>query len=91
MFKKMPKIFDYLEDQRGCPICNRVIEFYAGKPKVGTICNGCGVEFGYDDVEATHEQLKRAYIAAGSPFWPRELMRRDMDPTFQTWLEVFHA
>lgn len=92
MFNKpMPKIFDYLEDQGPCPICNRVIEFYAGKPIEFEICNGCGVQFGYDDCSVSWAELKEAYIAAGSPFWPREVMRRDLAPGLKTWLEVFHG
>ncbi len=56
-----------------CPVCGfaELPESHldpTGSPTY-SICPCCGVHFGADDVEATHEDLRRAWIAGGAEWW----------------------
>lgn len=47
-----------------CPVCG-----YAdlkAAPQDYEICPSCGTEFGLDDSERTHEELRKAWIASGA-------------------------
>ena len=33
------------------------------------ICPCCGTEFGYDDATRSHAELRKAWLAAGAPWW----------------------
>lgn len=60
------------EDHHTCPVCG-----YAqlvGPPKDYLICPSCGTEFGSDDVAVTHEELRIAWLAAGSPWFSRHTL-----------------
>jgi hypothetical protein len=35
------------------------------------ICPCCGTEFGYDDSGASHEELRRRWLARGAPWFSR--------------------
>ena len=50
-----------------CPVC-----FYDGlaeEPKDYNICDCCGTEFGSDDSETAHSDLRAAWIAAGAQWF----------------------
>src|ERR1700739_159986 len=38
------------------------------------ICPSCGTEFGYDDANRSHEELRAAWLAAGAP-WRSKAIR----------------
>ena len=49
-----------------CPVCG----FEMGEPPADyNICPSCGTEFGVSDVNASIEQLRRAWIATGPVWW----------------------
>ena len=53
-----------------CPIC-----FYDALPYPPAdyhICLCCGTEFGNDDAEFSHEQLREMWVASGAPWFFRE-------------------
>lgn len=52
-----------------CPICgyNRLKE----PPEDFSICPCCGTEFGFDDFEVSHDQLRDRWIANGMPWFSR--------------------
>ena len=50
------------------------------------ICPSCGTEFGNNDANRTHEQLREAWIAKGMPWWstsPRDPRPEGWDPAAQ--------
>jgi hypothetical protein len=50
-----------------CPICG-----YDGlirPPKNDMICPSCGTQHGYDDFAHTPQELRQAWIQAGSAWW----------------------
>lgn len=55
-----------------CPVC--YLEGLEEDPKQPTyeICPQCGTEFGADDEDATHAQLRTAWIRGGRKYWFRE-------------------
>lgn len=49
-----------------CPVCG-----YSSLPRPADdylICPSCGVEFGYDDSVASHEELRKEWIEKGMPW-----------------------
>jgi len=65
-----------------CPVC-----FYPempAPPRDWNICPCCGVEFGFDDVEMTHEELRAEWILEGYEwFSPTTLPPENWDPRAQ--------
>ena len=50
-----------------CPVCG-----YDGMPDPPAdfeICPCCGTEFGNDDFDATHEELRARWVAGGARWW----------------------
>ena len=50
-----------------CPVCG-----YSGLELPAadfTICSSCGTEFELDDEIRTHDELRRAWLAAGAPWF----------------------
>lgn len=51
-----------------CPVC-----FYdeLDEPPDNNfdICPSCGTEFGYDDFNASHDELRKRWIAGGCKWW----------------------
>lgn len=50
-----------------CPICEYGLDFDPAKLDY-SICEQCGVEFGYDEIEH-YSKIRAAWIKAGRPFW----------------------
>ena len=60
-----------------CPICgNPNLQDNPAKITY-EICEGCGVEFGYEDPD-TYPQIKERWIAAGRPVWKDTYGNREM-------------
>lgn len=49
-----------------CPVCGNAL---SAPPLDFTICPCCGTEFGNDDQDWTHEQLRNAWLDKGAPWW----------------------
>ena len=49
-----------------CPVCGYPLQWPAADFH---ICPSCGTEFGYDDAGRTHDDLRAAWIQAGSHWW----------------------
>jgi len=58
-----------------CPVCGfgQLLEPPYDKSGGASfeICPSCGTEFGYDDATKSHAELRKAWLAAGSPWWSR--------------------
>jgi hypothetical protein len=52
-----------------CPVCGYTK--LIAPPKDYMICPSCGTEFGNDDFEFSHEELRQEWIAAGAPWFSR--------------------
>ena len=52
-----------------CPICEFAGMEYPAT--FGEICPRCGTQFGVSDDEATHDELRRGWIANGAKWWDR--------------------
>jgi hypothetical protein len=50
-----------------CPVCG--YDQLTNPPKDYMICPCCGTEFGNDDFEVSHEQLRRQWLEAGAPWF----------------------
>jgi len=64
-----------------CPVC-----FYDNMPNAPQdyhICPCCGTEFGNDDQERTHEQLRQFWISTGAKWFFRE-----PPPLWNPWLQL---
>lgn len=60
-----------------CPVCD-----YAELHRPPTdymICPQCGTEFGTDDSELTHAQLREAWITGGKRFWRTEIKKQETE------------
>lgn len=55
-----------------CPICDNPNLDQDPLERKFNICPICGVEFGVDDFEISHEELRKAYQEAGYPDWRKE-------------------
>lgn len=49
-----------------CPVCGYEMD---DPPRDHNICPSCGTEFGLHDVNATIEELRRAWIESGPKWW----------------------
>lgn len=54
-----------------CPVCS--FDKMPWPPEDYNICHQCGTEFGNDDAEHTHAELRKAWVDAGSKFWYEEV------------------
>jgi hypothetical protein len=54
-----------------CPVCGFGGMLYP--PNDYNICSCCGTEFGLDDVEITHRELRREWLRNGAPWFSDEL------------------
>lgn len=50
-----------------CPVCG-YLEM-PNPPEDYNICSCCGTEFGYEDIELTHEQLRGKWMYDGYPWF----------------------
>ena len=57
-------------------------------PGDSNICSSCGTEFGYDDVSKTHDQLTRAWVAKGAPWFSKYA---SPPPDWIPWLQMINA
>jgi hypothetical protein len=67
-----------------CPVC-----FYAGLPYPPAdyhICLCCGTEFGNDDEEFSHAQLREMWIASGAQWF-----FRTPPAGWNPWVQLLHA
>jgi hypothetical protein len=53
-----------------CPVC--AYPELTHPPADYMICPCCGTEFGHDDFAASYEELRRAWLAAGAPWFSEE-------------------
>ena len=67
--------FDPTDDrvvQHVCPVCGFTglfeSQFSDGNPSF-EICHCCGTQFGYDDANTTHEELRRRWLRSGAKWW----------------------
>lgn len=60
-----------------CPVCltDSLEDPYT--PNSFDICGMCGVEFGYEDTNTSHEELRKIWLDAGSPNWQKETVKPD--------------
>jgi hypothetical protein len=67
-----------------CPVCY----FYklAEEPKDYNICECCGTEFGNDDCDLSHEELRNAWIDSGARWFFRE-----PPPLWNPWTQLLMA
>ena len=54
-----------------CPVCG--FDELPAPPTDFEICSSCGTEFGLDDYERTHEQLRLEWIVRGAKWWSRSV------------------
>lgn len=65
-----------------CPVCG--FTGLPDPPKDFNICPCCGTEFENDDFDATHEELRAAWVANGSKWWSNYTKTpADFDPIKQ--------
>lgn len=64
--------------EEACPVC-----FYAGSYELWDICECCGTEFGFDDWNTTHDELRRRWIEGGCVWWSSTTPPPDWDPHAQ--------
>src|ERR1700682_4785983 len=50
-----------------CPVCG--FEKMPFPPEDNNICSCCGTEFGYHDLRFSHADLRRQWLAKGSPWF----------------------
>ena len=50
-----------------CPVC--FFPDLEDPPKDYNICPCCGIEFGYEDANRTHEELRQNWIECGMKWW----------------------
>lgn len=50
-----------------CPVCS--YDELTQPPSDWSICPCCGVEFEYDDCNASHEELRERWLANGAEWW----------------------
>ena len=55
-----------------CPVCGYNELF--SPPKNDMICPCCGTQFGYDDFQKTHEQLRENWLREGTPWHSRRTL-----------------
>ena len=63
-----------------CPVC--LFARLPYPPSDYHICPCCGTEFGYDDAEFSHEQLRQMWVASG-PYWFFGKPPQNWDPWMQ--------
>src|ERR1700678_4028583 len=60
-----------------CPVCGFTGLTEAPYDEHGCasfeICPSCGTEFGYDDANRSHEDLRKAWLAAGKTWWSQTI------------------
>lgn len=58
-----------------CPVCGYNHMDEPAYDRMGcatyTICPSCGTEFGYDDSNAAHAQLRERWIGGGMNWWSK--------------------
>lgn len=65
-----------------CPVC--FFRPLPWPPEDHNICVCCGTEFGFDDFDATNDELRRRWIAKGMPWFSTEMKPpHGWDPTRQ--------
>lgn len=67
-----------------CPVC-----MYAALPYPPSdyhICPCCGTEFGNDDAEDTHEQLRQSWVEHGTHWF-----FGDPPPNWNPWLQLIEG
>lgn len=57
-------------------------------PEDNNICSSCGTEFGYDDVSKSRDQLTRAWVAKGAPWFSKYA---SPPPNWIPWLQMINA
>lgn len=57
-----------------CPVCWLRLPFRAANHE---ICFRCGTQFGEDDDEVSHEELRQRWIRAGCPWFSRSVSALD--------------
>ena len=60
-----------------CPVC-----FYNNlhfPPDNFEICPSCGTEFGNDDFECSHEELRQIWIEGGCKWWSTSVSREEYE------------
>lgn len=68
-----------------CPVCGYAMPF---APEDNNICSCCGTEFGYDDLNKTHGELTRLWIAHGAKWFSSYVKPpRNWNP----WLQLIEA
>jgi hypothetical protein len=60
-----------------CPVCFYSNLNFIPFVKDYGICPSCGTEFGYDDIELTHEQLREAWINKGCKWWSKNTLDKN--------------
>jgi|SRR4051812_22097390 hypothetical protein len=64
---------DYVPMKHMCPVCG--FPNMAEAPQDYEICPCCGTEFGLDDFEHTHEELRKAWMGRGAPWFSKHTAR----------------
>lgn len=59
-----------------CPVCDYDKLRENPSDQLYEICPQCGTEFGYDDFNTSHAELRQRWIAAGRVFW-RDRVREE--------------
>ena len=62
--------------QNLCLVCGYEMD---DPPRDYNICPSCGTEYGVNDVNASYDQLRRAWIATGPAWWSKT------DPQPENW------
>ena len=53
-----------------CPVCG--FDAMPFPPEDHTVCSCCGTEFGYHDLRRSHDDLRKAWIDRGSPWFSQK-------------------
>src|SRR5882724_9704767 len=65
-----------------CPVCG--YNELSNPPKDYMICPCCGTEFGNDDFEVSHEELRKAWLRAGAQWFSEHTPKpSDWSPSMQ--------
>ncbi|MBD2515561.1 hypothetical protein H6G93_11155 [Nostoc sp. FACHB-973] len=76
-----------MSDKNVCPVCGYLYLKYPPYDEYGCpsseVCPCCGTEFGYDDANNTHEELRNKWIEKGMQWLMEEQKPMDWDVIIQ--------
>jgi rubredoxin len=79
---------DFIDIHYSCPVCG--FDKLTEMPRDFAICPCCGTEFGNDDYDRSHEQLREEWLRAGAHWFNEyEPPSLEWNPALQLWKAGF--